>query len=127
MKVISIAEDVANTEREVHCPNMGFTSYRVLLERDGMGFAMTKTVIPRGAPQHWHYTRHLEACFCISGAGVLTDLATGKKHFIFPDHIYALDNHDDHTFQAIEDTVLICIFNPPLKGAEVHGKDHSYE
>lgn len=126
MKVIA-AVDVEGTEREVHCPRNGFTSYRMLLERDGMGFSVHKTVVPRGRPQHWHYTNHLEACYCISGAGILTNLATKEQHFIFPDHLYALDAHDDHTFQAIEDTVLISIFNPPVKGAEVHRKDGSYE
>jgi len=76
--------------------------------------------------QHWHYTNHLEACYCVSGAGILVDLKTGEKHWIFPDHCYALDQHDDHTFQAIEDTVLISVFNPPVEGSEVHREDGSY-
>lgn len=104
----------------------GGISFRAILESDGMGFAMMKTVIPKGGPHHWHYHNHLEACYCIKGKGELTDLSTGTKHLITPDVIYILDKHDDHTFEALEDTVLISIFNPPLKGQETHKADGSY-
>lgn len=126
MKIVQIS-DLAGTERDVKCPKGGFSSYRVLLARDGMGFSLHKTVIPKGDVQHWHYKNHLEACYCIAGVGVLTDLATGEKHVITPDTTYVLDDHDDHTFQALEDVVLISIFNPPVKGTEVHAEDGSYE
>lgn len=116
--------NLKNTEREVK--GVGFTSIRVLLESDNMGFGMNKTLIPKGGPYHWHYKHHLEACYCIQGYGILTDLATGKKHEICPDEIYILDNNDDHTFEAIEDIILISVFNPPLKGNEVHKPDGSY-
>lgn len=125
MKVIKPG-DIANTDREVHCPNGGFISYRYLLAKDGMGFSLHKTVIPRGEPQHWHYKHHLEACFCVSGGGTLTNLKTGQWFTISPGTMYALDNHDDHTFQALDDTVLISVFNPPVSGKEVHGPDGSY-
>ena len=125
MKIIRIAETV-DTPREVHCPHGGFISYRALLASDGMGFSVHKTVIPAGSPQHWHYTHHLEACYCIQGRGTITNLATGEQQEIVPDSIYVLDNHDDHTFQALEEVVLISIFNPPVTGNEVHREDGSY-
>jgi len=126
MRVVDVAK-LEGTERAVKCPKKGFTSYRALLERDGMGFSMHKTVIPKGSPQHWHYTKHLEACYCISGYGILTNLATGERHHILRDMVYVLDNHDDHTFQALDDVILISVFNPPVKGSEVHKEDGSYE
>lgn len=126
MKVIDF-EDVAGTVREVHCPNGGFISYRYLLESDGMGYTVTRTLIPKGMPQTWHYTRHLESCYCVSGEATLGNLETGEKFQIKPGTLYALDKHDRHLFMALEDTTLICVFNPPLKGLEVHGKDASYE
>ena len=125
MKVIRI-EELQGTEREVHCPHGGFISYRALLAKDNMGFSLHKTVIPAGAAEHWHYTRHLEACYCIAGYGVLTNLATKEQFVIVPDTIYALDLHDDHLFQAHEKTVLISIFTPPVTGGEVHQRDGSY-
>lgn len=125
MTVRSIKE-IEGTDRDVHCPNGGFRSLRLLLAKDGMGFSVHKTIIPPGEPQHWHYTQHMEACYCIEGRGILTNLTTGEVHDITPDTIYVLDNHDDHTFQAIVPVVLISIFNPPVTGQEVHQADGSY-
>ena len=127
MRVIRIG-DVSGPEnpREVHCPKGGFVSHRFLLRRDEMGFGLHKTVIPKGPAQRWHYKHHKEACYCISGRGILTQLLTGRSFEIVPDTCYVLDNHDDHTFEALEDTVLISVFNPPVYGNEVHRHDGSY-
>ena len=120
-------KDLPELDQVVKCPKGDFTSYRFLLESDGMGYTVTKTVIPKGGPYHWHYKKHLESCYCVSGVGELTNLTTGGIFSIVPDTLYALDKHDDHTFEALRDTVLICVFNPPLTGKEVHKEDHSYE
>ena len=94
--------------KKVCCPNGGFISYRYLLESDNMGFTLTKTIIPKGDSQHWHYKHHLEACYCISGKGILTDNATLRQHDILPGTVYAVDKNDSHFFQAVEDCILIC-------------------
>jgi len=124
MKIRTIKQ-LENTER--HVKGVGFDSIRVLLERDGMGFSLHKTIIPKGGPYNWHYKNHLEACYCIAGGGIIVNLDNGECHEIKPDTTYILDNHDNHTFEAIEDTVLISVFNPPVKGNEVHREDGSYE
>lgn len=123
MKVRTIKE-IQKTERDVE--GKGFRSLRLLLEKDGMGFSLHKTLIPKGVPQHWHYKNHLEACFCIQGRGILNNLDTGEEYEIVPDTIYILDKHDNHTFKAIEDVILISVFNPPVTGKEVHNSDGSY-
>ena len=125
MKIVNV-KDLAGTERQVFCPKGGFISNRVLLESDGMGYSMTKTEIPKGEWQHWHYKNHLETCYCIKGKGYLENLENGDRFEISPDIVYVLDKHDNHKFKAEEDTVLICVFNPPLKGAEVHQPDGAY-
>ncbi len=107
MKVISLTE-LRGTEREVKCPNDGFVSFRYLLEKDGMGFSLHRTEIPKGPPQHWNLT-------------------TGEWFTITPGKCYVLNDHDNHTFEAIENTVLVSVFNPPVKGVEVHKEDGSYE
>jgi len=112
--------------RVVECPNGGFTSNRYLLENDNMGFSLTKTIIHVGKPQTWHYKKHLEACLCISGIGYVTNNETGEKHEIKEGTMYALDKNDNHTFEAVTRVILICVFNPPLAGKEVHKKDGSY-
>lgn len=125
MKVIDF-NDLYGTDREVDCPNGGFKSLRFLIEDDGMGYTLTRTLVHKGEPQHWHYKKHLETCYCIRGHGRLTNLKTGDVYEIKPGIAYVLDKHDDHTFQALETVVLICVFNPPLTGKEVHKKDGSY-
>lgn len=123
MKIARINE-LEGTDRDVSF-NAG-KSIRPILKKDNMGFSMHKTIIPKGKPFNWHYKNHLEACYCIKGVGELVDLKTGIKHLITPDVVYILDNHDNHTFQAIEDVVLISVFNPPCIGNETHKEDGSY-
>ncbi len=125
--IVRTLKDVEHSGKVVRCPVGGFTSNRYLLQEDNMGFTMTKTVIPVNGVQTWHYKNHLEACFCISGAGILTNVDTGESFDIKEDTMYALDKNDKHSFQAKEKTVLICVFNPALVGDEVHKKDGSYK
>ncbi len=122
MKIKKLSEALV-----INCPFGGFISSRMILADDGMGFSMSSTVIPVGKEQFWHYKNHLEACYCISGKGVLRNIETDEHHLIEQGTMYVLDKNDAHTFEAIEEVTLICVFNPPLKGNEVHGKDGSYE
>lgn len=124
MKVIKTSE--LHKERVVDCPKGGFVSHRILLESDGMGYGLTKTVIPSGDVQRWHYKNHLESCYCVSGEGILINEKTRESFFIEADTTYVLDKHDAHTFQALKEVTLICVFNPPLTGREVHQEDGSY-
>ncbi len=123
MKIVR-TEDLINTDR--HAKPTGCESIRLIVESDDMGFGVHKTLIPEGGPHHWHYPNHLEACYCVSGSAMLVNLDTGDSHFIIPDTIYLLDNHDNHTFEAFEDTVLISVFNPPVNGDEVHNENGHY-
>ena len=124
MKVSSIRE-IENTER--HVRGDGFESIRIVLEKDGMGFSVHKTLIPAGTKRVWHYKYHLETCYCIKGKAIVTNLANGDKHTISADTAYSLDDHDRHQFEALTDVVLISVFNQPVKGQETHKEDGSYE
>jgi len=125
MKVINTSE--LDKNRIVVCPNGGFVSNRILLESDGMGYTMTKTLIKAGEKHFWHYKNHLESCYCIKGKGELTNKITGEVFIIEVDSTYVLDKHDPHYFQAFEDVTLICVFNPPLEGKEIHDDNGSYK
>ncbi len=104
----------------------GGKSYRTVLKKDNLGFAMMKTVVDKGGAYKWHYKNHKEACMCISGNGILEDLTTGEKHIIEPGITYLVDNHQPHLFTAITEVVLISVFNPPLRGDETHDADGNY-
>jgi L-ectoine synthase len=103
-----------------------WTSVRMLLADDGMGFSFHITTLYAGSEHTFHYKNHFESVYCISGKGSITDLAKGETHQITPGVMYALDQHDKHTVRAEEDLVLACCFNPPVTGTEVHQADGSY-
>ena len=124
MKIVR-SEDLIGTEREVKSP-AGWTSVRFLLARDAMGFSMHETTFPAGLEVSMWYKHHLEAVLCGEGTGVLTDLATGQAHEVRPGTLYALDAHDRHVLKAVTELKLICVFNPPVTGREVHDEDGAY-
>ena len=122
MKIIKTSELPIERQVEFHSG----VSNRIVLAEDNMGFTMTKTVIEPGKQVFQHYKNHLESCYCVSGYAVLINAITGEHHQITPDTTYVLDKHDPHYFEAKETTVLICVFNPPLTGQEIHREDGSY-
>lgn len=126
MKVISL-ENVKKEKKYVECPHKDFVSNRFLLANDNMGYTITKTVLPKNNnTQIWHYKNHLESCYCIKGKGILINLETNEKHIIKKDVLYVLDKHEKHRLIIEKDMELICVFNPPLTGKELHKKDGSY-
>lgn len=124
--IVNHLTDILNTDRDVKGP--GWNSRRVLIRSEGMGYSINDTIISAGASMTLEYKNHLESCYCISGSGTITDLQTGEVHSIGPGTIYALNKHDKHTLTADSqsDMHLVCVFNPPLEGNEVHGPDGSY-
>jgi L-ectoine synthase len=119
-------EQIRNTKRDASGP--GWTSLRLLVQSDGMGFSMTETKVMPGAVLQLRYRHHIEACYCIAGAGVVTETQTGTAHQISPGVLYAPNAHDPHEVRVVGDEPLhlICVFSPALRGDEVHGPDGSY-
>jgi len=103
-------------------------SYRFLLEPDNMGFTVTHTVVRAGTKSQLEYKRHLEACYCIAGRGVVLTADGDVSHIIEPGVIYALDQYDAHFLIADPETdlELVCVFNPPLQGNERHNLDRGF-
>lgn len=122
--IVRSLDEVRDSDREVVTP--GWTSRRLLLAHEGMGFSLHETIIPKGAELHMHYKHHLEAVLCIAGEGTLTDLEARKTHDIRPGVMYALSGHERHILKAKTELRTICVFNPPITGREVHGADGAY-
>jgi len=123
--IVTALTDILGTDRDVSGP--GWSSRRLLLASDDMGFSMTDTLIKKGAVLELEYKHHMEACYCIAGKGEIECLNDGTMHLLEPFVLYALDKNDRHRVQAIGgDMRLVCVFNPPLTGQEVHGPDGSY-
>ena len=124
MKIVRL-DDLKGTDQEVVSP-AGWTSVRFLLKKDGMGFSFHETTFPPGLKFDMWYKNHLEAVYCYQGEGTLTNRDTGEQHKIEPGTLYALDNHDRHTLEAHSELKLVCAFNPPVTGREIHDEDGAY-
>jgi L-ectoine synthase len=122
--IVRSIDDIRGTPQEVAAPN--WVSRRLLLARDGMGFSFHETTIFAGTETHIHYRNHLEAVFCVAGEGEIDTVADGRKYAIRPGVMYALDRHDEHFLRAHSELKLVCVFNPPLTGREVHDDEGVY-
>lgn len=122
--IVRDIEALRDTERDVRTDNWG--SVRMLLKSDGMGFSLHETTIYPGTQTYIHYANHLEAVYCIEGEGEVETLDDGRIHAIRPGVVYALDRHDRHHLRARTRLRLVCVFNPPLTGREVHDENGVY-
>lgn len=122
--IVRTLDDVIGTEREVHAET--WTSRRLSLADDGMGFSMHDTLIYAGTETEMCYQNHLEGVYCVEGEGSIEDLATGEVHPISPGTIYLLNANDRHIVRATTQLRLICTFNPPVTGREVHDENGAY-
>jgi L-ectoine synthase len=122
--IVKSLKEISGTSRDVHAET--WNSRRLLLKADGMGFSMHDTVIHAGTETVMWYQNHLEAVYCVEGHGELLDKETGTTHVIEPGTIYALNKHDRHVLKARTALRLVCVFNPPLTGDEVHNAEGAY-
>ncbi|MDQ0159430.1 ectoine synthase [Alkalibacillus salilacus] len=124
MKTVKL-QDIIGTENDVRGEN--WDSRRLLLKKDGMGFSLHDTVIKAGTETHIWYQNHLEAVYCIEGDGEVETLKDNKVYKITPGTVYSLDEHDEHLLRGgKEDMRVVCVFNPPLSGKEVHDENGVY-
>lgn len=123
MIVRSVAE-LLGTDQDVATPN--WVSRRLLLKRDGMGFSLHETTVFPGTETYIWYKHHLEAVFCVEGQGEVQVLPEGRTYRIEPGVMYALNQHDKHYLRAKTKMRLVCVFNPPLTGREVHDEEGTY-
>lgn len=123
MIVRSLA-DLDGSDRDVHAPT--WKSRRFLLAEDGMGFSLHDTVIYAGTETEMEYRHHLEAVYCIEGDGLLTDVDNDATYPISAGTMYALDGNERHIVKARTTLRMVCVFNPPCTGDEVHDETGAY-
>lgn len=124
--IIRKLKDIIGTERDVDTE--GWNSRRLILQDDNMGYSVHDTVIKEGAELPMWYKHHLEAVYLIEGEGEIEDLKTGEVHPLATGSIYALDKNDRHILRANKGMHMrmVCVFNPPVTGQEVHDEDGAY-
>jgi len=121
--IVRTLDEIQGSDREVSGKN--WTSRRLLLADDRMGFSLHDTLIHAGTSTEIHYQNHLEAVYCIEGKGKVT-LESGEEFPLHAGTVYALDKHDKHVLTAEQTMRMICVFNPPLVGPESHDENGVY-
>ncbi len=126
MIVRNLYDDIIGSEADVDTPQ--WNSRRLLLANDDMGFSLHDTIIKAGEDLRLWYKNHLEAVYCIEGQGEIVEKKDGTSHPIRQGTVYALNKNDQHTLRANKgvNMRMVCVFNPPVTGREVHDKDGSY-
>ncbi len=122
--IVRTLEEILNTDRDVKADN--WSSRRLLLKKDGMGFSLHDTIVYGGKKTLIWYQNHLEAVYCLEGEGRIETLDDGKVYELKPGVLYALDKHDRHLLTTDTDMRFLCVFSPALTGQEVHDADGVY-
>jgi L-ectoine synthase len=122
--IVRTLDSLLGTENDVGAET--WTSRRLLLAKDGMGFSLHDTIIDAGTETSMWYQNHLEAVYCIEGEGTVELRDSGEVHEISAGTVYALDQHDAHVLRARTRMRMVCVFNPPVTGREVHDETGAY-
>ena len=122
--IIRRLDEMVGTERDVPAPT--WNSRRFILADDRVGFSLHDTIIQGGTETYMWYKHHIEAVYCIRGRGTLEDVETGAIHDIQEGTMYLLEKHDKHILRTETEMQMVCVFNPPCTGREVHDDEGVY-
>jgi L-ectoine synthase len=122
--IVRTTADITGTDRDV--ADGTWRSKRIILAGDGVGFSFHETTIEAGSVNEFHYQHHVEAVWVIEGTGMLTDLETGQQYPLADGTMYLLNNNDRHRVTCDEQLRMLCVFNPPVTGREVHDENGVY-
>jgi L-ectoine synthase len=122
--IVRTLAEIEGTDRDIQADT--WRSQRLLLARDGQSFSMHDTVLRAGTETAMWYANHVEAVYCVGGAGELVNDETGEVHPLRDGTLYLLDGHEHHRVQARTDLRMVCVFTPPVTGREVHDEAGAY-
>lgn len=122
--IVRTTEEITGTERDVS--GGAWRSKRIILANDGVGFSFHETVLYAGTETSMWYANHVELVHCIEGEAEVTNDETGETFLIRPGMLYLLDGHERHTVRPRTDFRVLCVFNPPVTGREVHDENGAY-
>jgi L-ectoine synthase len=122
--IVTHLSELDGTDRDVEFNT--WRSRRFVLAKDRVGFSLHDTVIYASTETSMWYANHIEAVYCVGGKGTLTNDETGEVHEIRDGTMYLLNGHEHHTVRARKDLRMVCVFNPPVTGREVHDEHGVY-
>lgn len=124
--IVRTTAGITGTDRDVSAANGNWRSKRIVLAGDRAGFSFHETTIAAGTVNEFHYAHHVEAVWLTEGEGTLTNLETGQVHELAPGTMYLLDGHERHRVEPRTRMRMLCVFNPPVTGREVHDANGVY-
>jgi L-ectoine synthase len=113
---ISSITDVIGTDREVQ--GDGWTSRRVILAGEGMGYSVHETTVDAGSRLHLAYEHHRETVYCLEGRGTLLEVASAEAVALTPGSVYSAGMREEHILTCDTEMTFLCIFTPGLEGNE---------
>lgn len=122
--IVRTLGQIKGTDRDVQAKT--WNSQRLLLARDGQRFSLHETVLYAGTETAMWYANHVEAVYCVGGEGELFDDETGEVYPLTDGTLYLLDGHEHHRVRADTDLRMVCVFDPPVTGQEVHDETGAY-
>ncbi|MFI5717346.1 ectoine synthase [Nocardia sp. NPDC051750] len=122
--IVRTTEEITGTDRDIVAD--GWRSKRIVLGGDLVGFSFHETTIDAGTTHVFHYQNHVEAVWLVEGEGTLTDLDNDRTYPLGPGSMYLLNGHEKHQVQARTQMRMLCVFNPPVVGQEVHDENGVY-
>ena len=122
--IVRTTAEITGTDRDVAGP--GWRSKRIVLGGDLVGFSFHETTIDEGTVHEFHYQKHVEAVWLVEGEGTLLDRETGVEYPLGPGSMYLLNGHERHRLSARTRMRMLCVFNPPVTGREVHDENGVY-
>lgn len=122
--IVRTLAEIKGTDRDV--TSKTWNSQRLLLARDGQRFSLHETILYAGTETSMWYANHVEAVYCVGGEGELINDETGDVHPLSDGTLYLLDGHEHHRVIAHTDLRMVCVFDPPVTGREVHDEAGAY-
>lgn len=118
--VVRSLDDVIGSERDVFWGN-GY-SRRLLVRRDGFGFALCVTQGNPDTDSPLQYRNHFESCYYVSGSGEY--VWDGGRHPIDTNGgistVFVMNENDAHRMVVKEEATCLSIFSPAIEGHESH-------
>lgn len=117
--LVRTLDEVIGTPQDVDWGNG--TSRRLIVAADGRGYALTETYVRPGTVTRLRFDNHFEACYCVHGSGQIK--TSSREWDVNVGTVYSADKSEEHWLSSEHGMMLVCVFNPPLRGDENHSSD----
>jgi len=122
--IVRTLDEITDTDADIKTEN--WRSKRIVLAKEKVGFSVHETTLYAGTVSRFWYANHIEAVLVVEGEGEITDLGTDETHQLAPGSLYLLNDHDKHEVRPRTEMRVVCVFNPPVTGREVHDENGVY-